>query len=146
MMHTSQSAIPSTASPPRPPPPQQTNPMDPQPFYISQPDPPPQRRTWGQPQPISFAHQGPGGVVEMPPQYSQRRAQWGTPQRPPMMYDPYSGAPIDQWGVPQHYNGSPHHGYYQQQQQQPQQQPQQQSPYSAYTNPTYGGYGAPTYT
>ena len=80
MMHTSQSAIPSTASPQRPPPPQQTNPMDPQPFYISQPDPPPQRRTWGQPQPISFAHQGPGGGVEWPPQQPPRRAQWGTPQ------------------------------------------------------------------
>merc|ERR1719211_825833 len=94
MMHTSQSAIPSTASPSRPPPPSQTNPMDPQPFFISQPDPPPQRRTWGQPQPISFAHQGPSGGVEWPPQQPQRRAQWGAPQRPPMMYDPYSGAPI----------------------------------------------------
>ena len=80
MMHTSQSAIPSTASPSRPPPPSQTNPMDPQPFYISQPDPPPQRRTWGQPQPISFAHQGPGGGVEWPPQQPPRRAQWGAPQ------------------------------------------------------------------
>ena len=83
MMHTSQSAIPSTASPQRPrPPPQQTNPMDPQPFYISQPEPPPQRRTWGQPQPISFAHQGPGGGVEWPPQQPgpPRRAQWGAPQ------------------------------------------------------------------
>ena len=80
MMHTSQSAIPSVASPQRPPPNQQANPMDPQPFYISQPDPPPQRRTWGQPQPISFAHQGPGGGVEWPPQQPPRRAQWGAPQ------------------------------------------------------------------
>ena len=86
MMHTSQSAIPSTASPQRPggpPQPQQNpNPMDPQPFYISQPEPPPQRRTWGQPQPISFAHQGPGGGVEWPPQQPgpPRRAQWGAPQ------------------------------------------------------------------
>ena len=106
------------------------NPMDPQPFYISQPDPPPQRRTWGQPQPISFAHQQPGGGVDWP-QQPPRRAQWGSPQPPPqrpppMMYDPYSGAPIDQWGNPV-YNGYPP-GY-----------PQQgQSPYSAYTNPTYG--------
>merc|ERR1712223_1335955 len=135
MMHTSQSAIPS-ASPQRPPPPpqHQANPMDPQPFYISQPDPPPQRRTWGQPQPISFAHQGPGGGVEWPPQQPPRRAQWGAPQppqqRPPMMFDPYSGAPIDQWGnpVPPQY----HNGYY-----------QQPSPYSGYSNPTYGGPGGP---
>ena len=46
-----------------------------------------------------------------------------------MMFDPYSGAPIDQWGnpVPPQY----HNGYYQ--------QPPQPSPYSGYTNPTYGG-------
>ena len=55
---------------------QSPNPMDPQPFYISQPDPPPQRRTWGQPQPIHFAHQhGPGGMDW--PQQPARRAQWG---------------------------------------------------------------------
>ena len=50
------------------------------------------------------------------------------PQRPPMMFDPYSGAPIDQWGnpVPPQY----HNGYY-----------QQPSPYSGYSNPTYGGPG-----
>lgn len=120
------------SSPQRPPPAamQSGNPMDPQPFYISQPDPPPQRRTWGQPQPISFAHQGPGGGVEWP-QQPPRRAQWGQPQRPPMMFDPYSGAPIDQWGnpvPPHHYNGYYHHH---------QQPPPPQ--YSAYTNPTYGG-------
>ncbi len=134
IMHPSQGpgGYPSamSASPQRP-----MNPMDPQPFYISQPDPPPQRRTWGQPQPISFAHQGPGGGIEWP-QQAPRRAQWGAPQpppqqRPPMMFDPYSGAPIDQWGnpIPHHYNG-----YYPQHHQ----QQQQQGPYSAYTNPTYG--------
>ena len=119
------------------------NPMDPQPFYISQPDPPPQRRTWGQPQPISFAHQQPGGGVDWP-QQPPRRAQWGSPQpppqRPPMMYDPYSGAPIDQWGQPVYNGYNPY-----QQPQQPPQQPQQQSPYSAYTNPTYGGGGYNNY-
>ncbi len=58
------------------------NPMDPQPFYIASPDPPistPTRRTWGQPQPISFAHQqqsqmDPSGWQGMP-----RRGQWGAP-------------------------------------------------------------------
>lgn len=126
MMHHP-SAIASPQRPPMQQPPS-GNPMDPQPFYISQPDPPPQRRTWGQPQPISFAHQGPGGGVEWP-QQPPRRAQWGQPQRPPMMFDPYSGAPIDQWGnpvPPHHYNGYYHHH----------QAPPQ---YSAYTNPTYGG-------
>lgn len=109
------------------------NPMDPQPFYISQPDPPPQRRTWGQPQPIHFAHQhGPGGMDW--PQQPARRAQWGAPQPPPqrppppVMYDPYSGQPIptptDQWGNPMPYNG--YHP--------------PTSNYSAYNNPTYGGY------
>ena len=46
------------------------------------------------------------------------------------MFDPYSGAPIDQWGnpVPPQY----HNGYY-----------QQPSPYSGYSNPTYGGPGGP---
>ena len=130
-MQTSQSAIsPQSRGPPQP----QANPMDPQPFYISQPDPPPQRRTWGQPQPISFAHQGPSGGVEWP-QQPPRRAQWGAPQPPPqrpMMFDPYSGAPIDQWGnpVPHHYNGNYH----------------QPSPYGGYGNPQqgpYGGYGNP---
>ncbi len=49
---------------------QQLNPMDPQPFYIASDHPghhqlhqqhphPVQRRTWGQPQPIHFAHQQP---------------------------------------------------------------------------------------
>ena len=121
------------------------NPMDPQPFYISQPDPPPQRRTWGQPQPIHFAHQhGPGGMDW--PQQPARRAQWGAPQPPPqrppppVMYDPYSGAPIqpagpppptDQWGNPM----SPYNGYG---------HPQTpSSAYSAYSNPTYGGYNQP---
>ena len=45
------------------------------------------------------------------------------------MYDPYSGAPIpqptDQWGNPMPYNG-----YH----------PPPTSSYSAYNNPTYGGY------
>ncbi len=84
--------------PQAPPPPSS---MDPQPFYIAPDHPghhqlhhphqqplPPQRRTWGQPQPIHFAHQ------QHPPphhhphmgaagdqSWSPRRQQWG--QRPP---------------------------------------------------------------
>ena len=53
------------------------NPMDPQPFYIASPDPPistPTRRTWGQPQPISFAHQ-----MQQPMDPGWRRSQWGAP-------------------------------------------------------------------
>ena len=52
-----------------------------------------------------------------------------------MMFDPYSGAPIDQWGnpvPPQYHNGYPN----------PYQQPQQPT-YSAYNNPTYGSPGGP---
>ncbi len=84
------------------------NPMDPQPFYIA-PDhpghhqlhhPSPQRRTWGQPQPIHFAHQPPPPPhMEQP--WSPRRQQWGhrpPPQQQPMGYgygppstSPYSG-------------------------------------------------------
>ncbi len=61
----------------------QSNPMDPQPFYIASPDPPatPQRRTWGQPQPISFAQQ-----PQMTPdgwQGINRRQQWGGHQQQP---------------------------------------------------------------
>ena len=134
IMHHSAMPPNSQAPNPRAGPP---NPMDPQPFYISQPDPPQQRRTWGQPQPISFAHQQPGGGVDWP-QQPPRRAQWGSPQPPPqrpqMMYDPYTGAPIDQYGQPVYNGYNPY-----QPQAQPHQQPQQQSPYSAYTNPTYGG-------
>ena len=76
----------------QPPQQQQHNPMDPQPFYMASDHPPmggpgpgpgpmtPQRRTWGQPQPINFAHQqqphpdmhgGPAGWQ------SPRRQQWG---------------------------------------------------------------------
>ena len=103
--------------------------MDPQPFYISsdsQPPPPqiqqaphtPQRRTWGQPQPISFAQQG-GGMMSVDP-YAQRRQQWGAPNgnaengqygayAPPVppppqnIYggqDPYNSPMRDQWGNP----------------------------------------------
>merc|ERR1719219_145302 len=77
------------------------------------------------------------------PQQPARRAQWGAPQPPPqrppppVMYDPYSGAPIpagpptDQWGNPM----SPYNGYG---------HPQtSSSAYSAYSNPTYGGYTSP---
>ena len=119
------------------------NPMDPQPFYISQPDSSPQRRTWDQPQPIPFAHQhGPGGLPYWP-QQPGRRAQWGVPQHPPqgppppVMYNPYSGTPIpvgpptDQW----HNSMGPYNGY---------EHPQMSSSaYSAYNNPTYGGYNQP---
>lgn len=55
------------------------NPMDPQPFFIASPDlltTTPQRRTWGQPQPISFAQQP---IVEASGGWQgvQRRQQWG---------------------------------------------------------------------
>jgi len=110
------------------------NPLDPQPFYISadspqQPVPPspagsggpphtPQRRTWGQPQPISFAQQG-GGMMSVDPSGwggQQPRQRWGGPPPPP-----------------------PH----QQQQQHPRMyQPQQQSPYYGATDP-YGNPGSP---
>jgi hypothetical protein len=56
------------------------NPMDPQPFYIASPDPPistPTRRTWGQPQPITFAHQLPQTM-----EGGWRRGQWGSPMPP----------------------------------------------------------------
>ncbi len=70
------------------------NPMDPQPFYMA-PDHPemhhtPQRRTWGQPQPIHFAHQGGPPPPQMDQPWSPRRQQWG--QRPMSYgYGPSSG-------------------------------------------------------
>ena len=109
---------------------QSVNPMDPQPFYISggesmpqQHHPQPhQRRTWGQPQPINFAHdpQYAGGYGGAP------RRSWGQPAPPPhhspqrpMMSgygpsssvapygagDPYSSP----YGQPHHPPPHPHH-------------------------------------
>ena len=63
------------------------NPMDPQPFYIASPDPPistPTRRTWGQPQPISFAHQLPQSMDG-----GWRRSQWGSPMQPQQQQQRY---------------------------------------------------------
>ena len=111
MMHSPQQQQ-APAAPPH------HNPMDPQPFYIAH-DPPQQRRTWGQPQPINFAHQqqppqGPDGGWQSP-----RRQQWGQqPNRPmgpnpygygpPSSYnpDPYSSPMRDPYGNPI-YNGAP---------------------------------------
>ena len=143
------------------------NPMDPQPFYISsdsqpppqitQPPHTPQRRTWGQPQPMSFAQQG-GGMIPVDP-YGQRRQQWGAPNggaetgqyggyAPPLPPPPQNlyGAPdhynnpmVDQWGNPvgppqqnNGYNGvaGGYQGQYGQYNQ------QQQPPYSS--NSPYG--------
>lgn len=155
---------PSAGPQSRPPP----NPMDPQPFYISSdsqpPAPPqitqphtPQRRTWGQPQPMSFAQQG-GGMIPVDPYAQQRRPQWGTPNgtadpgqygayAPPLhpsqqnMYgnpEQYTSPIRDQWGNPigppaqqNGYNGvgSSYQGQYNQYN-------QQQSPYTG--NAAYG--------
>lgn len=77
------------------------HPMDPQPFYIAheaQQGPP--RRTWGQPQPINFAHQGsamgdPGHGGWQSPQ----RQQWG--QRPMSNQGGYGyGPPSSQYNDP----------------------------------------------
>jgi len=56
------------------------NPMDPQPFYIAVQDPPtstPQRRTWGQPQPITFAQQPGLEATGMWQGVQRRQQQWG---------------------------------------------------------------------
>ena len=140
---------------PGPPQQPQHNPMDPQPFYIASPDPPtstPTRRTWGQPQPISFAHQQPQGPMDPNGWQSMpRRGQWGAPlqqqpqqpQRPQSYYgggsqygDPYGPPMRDQWGNPiMPQGGGPMYNG--------QQYPDQQ--YGGYTNPmyagNYGGYG-----
>ena len=157
------------------------NPMDPQPFYISsdsQPPPPqiqqaphtPQRRTWGQPQPISFAQQG-GGMMSVDP-YARGRQQWGAPNgtaetgqygayAPPIppppqnMYgnqDPYNSPMRDQWGNPigpppqqNMYNGAGGN-YPGQYNQYNQQQPPYQgnSPYGPTTpNNPYNQYSSP---
>ncbi len=71
---------------------QQQSPMDPQPFFISEghhphhppPPPPPQRRTWGQPQPINFAHQ-----LAWTAHNHSRRQQWGQQHRPIDLYHGY---------------------------------------------------------
>jgi hypothetical protein len=82
--HQIQHMMHQTSSPPQP------SPMDPQPFYIAH-DPqmnmgaPTQRRTWGQPQPINFAHQmDPNPSGWMSPrrqQQQQQQQQWNMPQR-----------------------------------------------------------------
>uniref|UniRef100_A0A0K2TD84 Patronin n=1 Tax=Lepeophtheirus salmonis TaxID=72036 RepID=A0A0K2TD84_LEPSM len=126
IMHTSNKPSPHQV--------QQSNPMDPQPFYIAPPDQPSQRRTWGQPQPISFAHQAaiePTAWQQQQP--SPRRPQWGSPHMQPMQrshmphghpvgyygpqssqYDPYSSPMRDQWGNPIHHPPPPlaHHQMY----------------------------------
>ncbi|XP_059087795.1 patronin-like isoform X3 [Tigriopus californicus] len=93
------------------------HPMDPQPFYIAheaQQGPP--RRTWGQPQPINFAHQGSGmGDQGHGGWQSPQRQQWG--QRPMgnpggFGYGPPSSQYNDPYGQPYQmqnpmYNGNP---------------------------------------
>ena len=122
------------------------NPLDPQPFYISSDSPQqphPQRRTWGQPQPISFAQQGGGMMnVDWQQQPPRQRQQWGGPpqepqpprpyppqqQQQPFHMDPY-GSPIrDQWNMqpqspyyhdPYNQGYSPQYNNYPMQQQRP---------------------------
>jgi len=112
-------------------PPQQGNPMDPQPFYMandsphnygSPPPPPqqattPQRRTWGQPQPIHFAHQPPYGGPPAPPSWQNQRQQpwmyggYGAPPPPPH-FDPYHQSPSAYGGYSggyEQYRSPPHY-------------------------------------
>ena len=106
------------------------NPMDPQPFYIAQdalqqPQQQPPRRTWGQPQPISFATTGPE------PYSAQRgRQQWGGVRPYGGYSDPY-GSPQQQQQQPY---GGPNYG-----------SPYDRSPYGQQPGPPmgqpYGGYG-----
>ena len=115
---------------------QQHHPMDPQPFYIAQdahhqqPQQQPPRRTWGQPQPISFA------TTAGPEPYSpQRRQQWGARPYGGGYADPYGGPQLQQ----QPYGGSgggPNYG-----------SPYDRSPYGQQPGPPmgqpYGGGGGP---
>ena len=160
------------------------NPMDPQPFYISsesqQPPPQipnpytphtPQRRTWGQPQPISFAQQS-GGMMSVDP--GLRRQQWGAPNgmaetgqyggyAPPVPPPPqnmygaqgqYTSPMRDQWGNPMGpsqpqnsgYNGvgGNYQGQYNQYNQQQQPNYSGNSPYAPGTpNNPYNQYTSP---
>ena len=151
--------------------PQQHNPLDPQPFYISadstqqapnmggpmvghmapQVGPAaPQRRTWGQPQgPMTFAQQG-GGVIEWGggQQPQQQRQRWGQPPSvgPRMGYSPQQQqgySPQQQPGYSPQQSGYP--GPYQDYG--GQQQPQWgHDPYGAPVDPygqPYGGYPSP---
>ena len=128
--------------------PQQHNPMDPQPFYIAQdahqqPQQPP-RRTWGQPQPISFATTaGPEPYIS-----PQRRQQWGLQQRPyggggyggdpygspQQQQQPYYGSPYDRSPYGQQQPMGQPYGHYQQQ------PPMQQQPISPYGGQSAAGY------
>ena len=136
------------------------NPMDPQPFYITGDSPhhpqaqgaappPPQhtpRRTWGQPQPVTFGQAGPAPWAQGP------RPVYGGPgpgYPGPLQYDQYGQpmVPRDQWGNPVQYPGQypDQYGGYQQQQYNPYApQPfygqQQQSPYGP---PTYSPMASP---
>ena len=108
---------------------QQQNPMDPQPFYIAhdahqqQQQP---RRTWGQPQPISFATTG-----GPEPYSSQRRQQWGGVRGPGYgggYNDPYSSPQQQQYEGPNY--GLPYDRY-----------GQQPPPGPPMHGQPYGGYG-----
>ena len=78
------------------------NGMEPQPFYMStiEQPPAPQRRTWGQPQPITFPSSvGPGGMMLDRPGWAGNP----NPYEPPSQYHQYDqyNSPVvhrDQWG------------------------------------------------
>ena len=111
--------------------------------------PPPQhtpRRTWGQPQPVTFGQAGPAPWTQGP------RPVYGGPgpgYPGPLQYDQYGQpmVPRDQWGNPVQYPGQypDQYGGYQQQQYnpyapQPYYGQQQQSPYGP---PTYSPMASP---
>ena len=109
---------------------------------------PHQRRTWGQPQPINFAHDPYG---QSPAPYQSQRRSWGQPHPPPRpsMMSNYGPSSSMYGGGDPYYGGPPQHHHHQPP---PPQHHHPTSPYNG-TNPSpydpqsfQSGYGSPNYS